>query len=255
MRAYVRNLKLIRHLWTWGSFAREAEPRELKLLKLRCCLCGCSRLIRLYQGDSGIRCPRCFGGTTAMSLALVLEQELPAAPINRVYELSSSGPFFRYLKRKFPSVTGSEYWPDVAPGEWKGGYQCQNVEDLTYADASFDLVTSSEVFEHVVDDRQGFREVHRVLTSNGVLVFSVPIALQKQTLERAMLKDGVLHHLEKPEYHDDELRGRKKVLAFRSYGADIVDRLLEAGFRHASINKNAMGRFHGEGRAIIVARA
>lgn len=190
-----------------------------------------------------------------MSLALVLEQELPEATAERVYELSSRGPFFRYLRRKFQSVTGSEYWPDVAPGDWKDGYQCQNVESLTYADHSFDLVTSSEVFEHVVDDLQGFRETHRVLTPNGLMVFSVPLALRRPTIERAKIEDGKVHHIEEPEYHDDSIRGRKKVLAFRSYGADIVDRLLEAGFRDAFINKTAMGRFDGEGRAIVVARA
>ncbi len=190
-----------------------------------------------------------------MSLALVLDRELPDSPVERVYELSTQGPFFRYLCRKFQSVTGSEYWPDVPPGDWRDGYQCQDVQMLTYADDSFDLMTSTEVFEHVAVDMQGFREAHRVLAPDGLMVFTVPIALRRRTIERAIVKDGEIHHIEEPEYHDDHIRGRKRVLAFRSYGADIVDRLLEAGFRHASINKMAMGHFDGEGRAVIVARA
>lgn len=51
-----------------------------------------------------------------------------------------------------------------------------DVEELPFADASFDRVLLSEVLEHVQDDVAALREVHRVLRPGGVLAISVPHA-------------------------------------------------------------------------------
>lgn len=45
---------------------------------------------------------------------------------------------------------------------------------LPYADASFDVVVSLDVFEHIQDDVKALSEVYRVLKPGGVLVFGVP---------------------------------------------------------------------------------
>jgi SAM-dependent methyltransferase len=147
-----------------------------------------------------------------------------------VFELSSRGALCRYLRRTFARVTFSELWDDVKPGEFRGGVQCQDVQHLTYGDGSFDLVTSTEVFEHVPDDRRAFAEVHRVLRPGGLLVFTVPLMDEGRTLERAEIRYGRIVHLVTPEYHGDRLRGRRGVLAFRTYGPDILERLRAAGF-------------------------
>lgn len=147
-----------------------------------------------------------------------------------VYELSSRGALWRHLRRTFARVTVSELFDDVEAGQFRGGVQCQDVQRLTYADGSFDLVTSTEVFEHVPDDRRAFAEVHRVLRPGGALVFTVPLMDTAPTLERARLDHGGVVHLTEPEYHGDRLRGRGRVLAFRTYGPDILDRLRAVGF-------------------------
>ena len=147
-----------------------------------------------------------------------------------VYELSSRGALCRYLHHRFSRVTVSELWDDVAPGSFRRGVQCQDVQRLTHRDGAFDLVTSTEVFEHVPDDRRAFAEIHRVLARGGALVFTVPLMDAGATIERARLENGSVVHLVEPEYHGDRLRGRGRVLAFRTYGPDIVERLTEAGF-------------------------
>jgi len=49
-----------------------------------------------------------------------------------------------------------------------------DIEQLPFADASFDRVLMSEVLEHLEDDAQGLREVHRVLKPGGILAVTVP---------------------------------------------------------------------------------
>jgi len=49
-----------------------------------------------------------------------------------------------------------------------------NHEKLPYADATFDVVTATEVIEHLEDFRQVVREIHRVLKPGGVCILSTP---------------------------------------------------------------------------------
>lgn len=51
--------------------------------------------------------------------------------------------------------------------------QC-SADDLDAPDASYDLVTSFEVFEHVEDDARAAREAYRVLKPGGQLLVTVP---------------------------------------------------------------------------------
>jgi len=48
---------------------------------------------------------------------------------------------------------------------------------LPFKDASFDRIICSEVLEHVPDDRQGVKEMVRVLKNDGIIALSVPAYL------------------------------------------------------------------------------
>lgn len=52
-----------------------------------------------------------------------------------------------------------------------------NHEPLPYADAIFDVVTATEVIEHLEDYRQVLREIYRVLKPGGVCILSTPNVL------------------------------------------------------------------------------
>jgi SAM-dependent methyltransferase len=52
-----------------------------------------------------------------------------------------------------------------------------NTEPLPYPDASFDLVTCTEVIEHLEHYRSALREISRVLRPGGVFVVSTPNVL------------------------------------------------------------------------------
>lgn len=202
-----------------------------------------------------MRCLRCGASAITLSLASVLLAERPGFRRERVYELSSRGPLFAFLRREVADLTFSEYFDDLPPGEARDGVQCQDVECLTYPDASFDLVTSTEVFEHVPHDGRGFVEIRRVLRPGGTYVFTVPLSDTERTVERAELKDGRIVHMHSPHYHDDRIRGRGTILVFRDYGHDITGRLRAAGFASARIETGFARAFLGTGRGVVVANA
>jgi 2-polyprenyl-3-methyl-5-hydroxy-6-metoxy-1,4-benzoquinol methylase len=52
-----------------------------------------------------------------------------------------------------------------------------NLERLPYAESSFDVVTCSEVIEHLENYRELFRQVYRILKPGGLLVVTTPNVL------------------------------------------------------------------------------
>jgi SAM-dependent methyltransferase len=231
---------------------RQLRWRELRLRPWRCPLCGPSVLLRWADHEHAIRCLRCGAGAVHLSLGLALRALRPRLAGLRVLELSSRGALVRFLRRGGARLTVSEYFDHVAPGTERDGVRCEDVQRLSFADASFDLVTHTEVFEHVEDDAAGFRELRRVLAPGGATVFTVPIDPAASTRERVLRSDAGLQYLLPPEYHDDRLRGAGRVLSWRDYGGDIVVRLRDAGFARAWIAPPPPLLF-GRGRAVVLA--
>lgn len=207
-----------------------ATPGALAVRAARCPFCGPSLFLRLNDSEAGVRCMRCAASTVHLSIGLAVAGETPELSRMDIYELSAAGPFVEHLRRRARSAVFSEYHPDIAPGiEWRG-VRCEDVQALTWPDASFDLVTHSEVFEHVPDDARGFAELRRVLRLGGQMVFTVPLFDAPHTVERARLGVEGIEYLLPPEYHVDPFKGNAPVLVFRDYGRDIVARLERAGF-------------------------
>jgi len=115
------------------------------------------------------------------------------------------------------------------------------VQKLTFANESFDICSSTEVFEHVPDDHCGFSEISRVLKPGGHFVFTVPLHDAESTVERARLVDGQVIHRQPPVYHGDRIRGFRGVLCYRGYGRDIVSRLLGSGLAEVSVAEPRRG--------------
>jgi SAM-dependent methyltransferase len=231
------------------------QPKALAARPFRCPICGPSLLVRLAARPIGVRCARCAGSAITLALVAVLKSVRPGFRAEAVYELSARGPLYEFLRREVPRLTSSEYFEDTPPGASRDGVLCQDIRRLTFADRSFDVCTSTEVFEHVADDRAGFREIRRVLRESGVMVFTVPLSASPATVERAFEKGGKIEHLLPPEYHGDRIRGQGGVLVFRDYGADITERLRAQGFAEAVIDRRYEKAFLGQGCGVVVAKA
>lgn len=209
--------------------------RELRLRGGRCPFCGPTLLLRLASDELAVRCARCAASAVHLSLGWAIRSQLTSLQQLNVCELSARGPLVAFLRRRAGRVCLSEFREGAAPGSLHGDVRCEDVQRLSYEDASFDLCTSTEVLEHVPDDSRAFAELHRVLKPGGVLLFTVPLTQADATLERARIEAGQLRHLQPPMHHGDPLRPGHGILCYRDYGRDIGQRLQAAGFVEAAI--------------------
>lgn len=229
------------------------QPGSLRARPFRCPACGPSLLLQLANEETAVRCLRCRASAVTLSILASLTRYRLAASTTRAYETSSRGPLHDYLRRCCGQLTCSEYIEGVASGTKINGVLCQDLQALSLADASFDLVTASEVFEHVADDRAAFAEVRRVLRPGGTLLLTVPLDLRGTSVERARATSKGVEHMLPPAYHGDRIRGDRGVLVFRDYGLDLPSRLLASGFRRVHVDLSTRTRWFGFGRPVVLA--
>ncbi len=191
------------------------------LRETRCSACRCARRTRdLARTLLETCCPR---------PAADLRSALPQLAGLRVFEAQAGGPLHAVLSG-LPRYVCSEYVPEAAsPGSpSKGGVRCEDLQALSFADASFDLVITQDVLEHVADPWRAFAEIGRVLAPGGRHVFTVPLHEGHPTTRRAELAGGAVRHLLPPVHHGDPLRGGGS-LVFTDFGDDLLARLRALG--------------------------
>lgn len=235
------------------GFLKMMSLREVRVGFHFCPLCNGRRLmVKLCANEMGVRCLTCRASAATMSMVHALRGACPDLFSGDVYEMSSRGPLVTFLHNSAKRLTCSEFFPNIPPGQFHNGVQCQDVQCLTYPDASFDICTSTEVFEHIPDDARAFAELHRVLKPNGVLVFTVPLHGGDQTIERAVITAEGIQQILPPEYHGDPFHGTE-ILALRNYGRDIIEKLCGTGFSRAEIIKAEEVVPWGYARPVVVA--
>lgn len=147
-----------------------------------------------------------------------------------VYEPGIIGPFRGYLS-ELPGYVNSAFWPDVSPGQMRDGIRCENLEQLTFPDACFDLIISSDIMEHVRHPGKAFREASRVLRRGGLYILTVPFSwpLSNTTDARVDVSGPEDVHIKEPRYHGDPLNP-DGALVYNDFGLDIAHQMQAAGF-------------------------
>ena len=214
----------------------------------------------------GFRCPSCRASLRYQAQAQALVEALsrhqarslaelaiePGFDALRIYEPGITGPFRAILAQRCRYET-SFFWPDVVPGTERDGVQCQNLEALTFGDSAYDVVITSDIFEHVRRPMAGFREVHRVLRPAGVHVFTVPVSvpLRPATVRRVDTSGDADVHLLEPRYHGDGAGGRS--LVYTDFGVDLIEDLAGIGF-DTTVHVHQPGADAGTRAATFVSR-
>ncbi len=203
-----RDARFVRNRWVLPAELARSWPKGfVDRESLLCDECGSSGRIR---GIADVLVDL-YGSRCSSVADLVKEDAFRSLDIA---EINAIGRMHLVLAR-LPSLTSAEY-PE------------EDVTALSYGDASFDLVLTSDTLEHVPAPMQGFREIRRVLRPGGKHVFTVPF---DPSLEATRSREGL-----PAEYHGRgggpfALVTRKAdMLAHTDFGADLPQLLDEAGF-------------------------
>jgi SAM-dependent methyltransferase len=200
--------RFVRNTWVLPRELRNAWPESFVAREsMFCAECGSSRRVRLLA-DVLLEL---YARAAASVADLVREEDFRAL---RVAEINAAGRMHAFLA-PHPRLTYVEF-----PQE--------DVQALSWPDASFDLVLTSETLEHVQDLHLALAETRRILRPGGRHVFTVPV---DPRLERTRSRAG-----EPPQHHG---RGggpfalvtrRADMLAHWDVGRDVPELLRGAGF-------------------------
>lgn len=128
------------------------------------------------------------------------------------------------LFQKFTNFGQHEYIGiDLDPSKrnLSGRILKQSVTKIKFRTDYFDVVIANHVFEHVLDDDEAIKEVHRVMKPGGVGLLDTPVDYNvKETYEDQSIVD--------PEDREREFGQYDHV---RMYGTDFFDKLRSAGLR------------------------
>ena len=195
---------------SWGMAREVAAAFPDGFVRRECLLCSeCGSSTRVRRLAEALLAHYEDGAT---SIAELVEE--PGFRSLRVAEINALGRMHAFLTR-LPSLTYAEY-PE------------EDIQRLSYPDASFDLVLTSDTLEHVPDPHAALRETRRVLRPGGRHVFTVPFDPGR---ERSRSRAGL-----PPQHHGRgsgpfALVTRKSdLLAHTDFGADVPDLLRAAGF-------------------------
>jgi SAM-dependent methyltransferase len=194
----------------WDELAQEwnlsAEQRAYvnRQQGTRCERCGCSL--------RSIALAKCITTVTSKGQTFLRWLWSPRTWCQRVLEINGAGDLARWLHRLPLHVSAS--YPQV------------DMQQMTFADGSFDVVLHSDTLEHVLDPLAGLRECHRILRSGGWCCFTIPIITQRLSRSRKGLPLS---------YHGQAAARKQDFAVHTEFGSDCWELVMEAGFDECRI--------------------
>ena len=129
------------------------------------------------------------------------------------------------LRKECANYSSSHYYQDVPRGEYhpEQGHRCEDLENLTFENESFDLLITQDVMEHIFNPAKAFREIARVLKPGGAHIFTVPIINKAKKSEHwaSRSDDGQIIYHHEPEYHGNPFE-EKGSLVTMHWGYDLA---------------------------------
>jgi|SRR5262249_12945239 len=176
------------------------------------------------------RCEGCWSAPRERALMLCLQRFFPSFRDLVIHESSptpgsASAKLAAECKRYIPT----QCFAEVAPGAYRDGVRCEDLERLTFADGEVDLHVTQDVMEHVFDTDRAFQEIARTLRPGGAHVFTTPlVARHRPSLVRAERRDdGRIVLRFEPKYHSNPVDPNGSLVVVE-WGYDICDQIFRA---------------------------
>lgn len=132
----------------------------------------------------------------------------------------------KFIEANFTNYIQADFFAEGQHCEYNDKVMHMDVQDIPYADNTFDLILCNHVLEHVPNDQKALQEIYRVLKKDGLAIIQVPISkTEMKTLENPNITS---------EKERERLFGQKDHV--RLYGQDYIYRLEIAGFNVQCIN-------------------
>ena len=120
---------------------------------------------------------------------------------------------YRQIFKRAKEYIGLDVGTAKEYGFSEKGVVFYNGLDIPFSDERFDCVISAQVFEHVQDIDYSIREISRVLKTEGILCFSVPMAYPVHMAPydfRRFTNYGLEDLLRKNGFGDIEIKGANR---------------------------------------------
>jgi SAM-dependent methyltransferase len=221
-----KEARFVRNSWILpAELASEWPPEFVDRESQLCTECGANRRARRFA-EALLQ----LYAESARSIAeLVREERFRGVEIAEINSIGRMHPFLA----EHPRLAYSEY-PE------------EDLMRLSYPDAAFDLVLTSDTLEHVPDPRLALRETRRVLRHGGRHVFTVPHDPRR---EESRSREAL------PAQHHGRGGGpftlvtrQADMLAYTDFGTDVPQLLREAGFEPESFFEGVETVFCGVAR-------
>ena len=196
-----RNAVLQDRLQYEQKIAESMKGKEIITLKFYCEVCNRATQMTLDWKNSmtdnpnfreRLICSSCRLNSRSRFMLGMIKRLLDEHPkYASLYLYEQVTPIFLYLKNNLIDeikITGSEYLGfDKKSGQIINGMKHEDAINLSFASESFDIVLSSEVFEHVPNIEKALAEARRIMKPKGKLLISIPFTFADKTVVRAKL--------------------------------------------------------------------
>lgn len=127
----------------------------------------------------------------------------------------------QFIAHGFKKYTCGDFYAEGQHADYSKDFvKHMDVQDLPFADNSFDLIICNHVLEHVFDEKKAMRELFRVLAKDGRAILQVPISpiLEKTISDPSITDEAIL----------EEKFGQRDHV--RLFGKDYAEIIESCGF-------------------------
>jgi SAM-dependent methyltransferase len=187
----------------------QLSPDEVAYINLQQGLCcaNCKNNLRAMTLAAAVT--KAFGFEGILKDFCVSHQQVRQLTVVEINQAKNLSPFLevlpQYALHSFPQL---------------------DMQRMSFADSSIDIIIHSDTLEHVPDSKAALKESLRVLKPGGHLFYTVPIVVGRLTRSRRGLP---------PSYHGRPGVYRDDCIVHIEYGADFWCEIFEAGFREVSL--------------------